>query len=773
MFETQRNADHIPSIYKAPATSTNPGSEYLRKLDREHQTLLDRYAAQKNQKSNLDSAQGQQLHANLLAQYSHELERQAENRMQMAVDEDIYDHNQWTEAELRVLEQRGQAPLVFNLTQTSVNWVLGSQRRATMDYKILPRLKDGQQAAESKSQLLKYLADANRSEYEYSAAFADAVKAGIGWMETGQGSVEDATTVFDRRESWRNMLWDSTSQRYDLTDARYLFRSKWMDLDTSSALFSDRVATLRTAAHDTSRGFYASDDFGDDAMDFKEEQYVNASGTPTGNTQGQGMVRPRLRVMEGWFKKALPAVPVMKGGQFHGELFDEWSEGHWTDLKDQRATLALRPREVVHVAIMCESGLLMVRESPYRHNRYPFTPVWGYRRARDGMPYGIIRGMRDINRDLNKRASKSLHLLSSKTIIAPAGSFEDLDETRDEVARPDAIITYKPTAGPPPVMSTDTNLAAAHMELMSRDAQMLQQVAGVTDENMGRQSNARSGKAIIARQDQGQLATSHFSDNLRQSRAIHGEKLLINVEQFMTEKEQFRVTDSRGNAKFLQLNDGDPANAIAMFKADFVISEADWSATMRQAQASELMELMSQLSATAPEAVFKCLDLLVEALDIPNKDEIVKRIRQLNGQADPDEDPENPSEETLALQEKGAMEQEAQMIAMKTQLEDAQAKIRKTNAEAAKIESALTTDSLAQIEASLRAALAVSQTPQIVRAADLILNAARGQSGVPPEPTFQNEMIAPQSPMEQPPMGAQPPMPPAPQPIPQPAMQGV
>jgi len=42
------------------------------------------------------------------------------------------------------------------------------------------------------------------------------------------------------------------------------------------------------------------------------------------------------------------------------------------------------------------AGLLWLGPSPYRHNRYPFTPIWGNRRGRDGLPYGLIRGLRDI-----------------------------------------------------------------------------------------------------------------------------------------------------------------------------------------------------------------------------------------------------------------------------------------------------------------------------------------------------------------------------------------
>ncbi|MBW7057575.1 hypothetical protein KY389_12865 [Paracoccus bogoriensis] len=53
--------------------------------------------------------------------------------------------------------------------------------------------------------------------------------------------------------------------------------------------------------------------------------------------------------------------------------------------------------------------------------------------------------------------------------------------------------------------------------------------------------------------------------------------------------------------------------------------------------------MAGQQVTTAPQIVIQTLDLTVEALDVPKRDEIVKRIRQITGAADPDEDPNNPS----------------------------------------------------------------------------------------------------------------------------------
>jgi len=727
--------------------SKAPGDHYFDLMDNEHRLAVE--GQQGKRPHELDSAANIQGHAMLMGHYLRELERQSTNRYQMAMDEAFYDHKQWTDEEIAELTARGQAPLVFNMIQTSVNWVLGSQRRATMDYKILPRLKDGMKAAEHKTQLMKHLSDENRSEHEHSLAFASAVKAGIGWLETGQASPEDGPIVYDRAENWRSILWDSTSTRYDLRDARYVCRTKWLDLDVCEALWPQRKAVLSLAAKNVMPGAGDLDDLGDEPMDEAEIEHFTQT---FGNHRSMFYTeRPRVRVIEMWYKRMVKEAKVLRGGEFNGELFDEWSVGHHRALIDGKATLVARPRELIFLALMTDTGLLDLRESPYRHGRFPFTPVWGYRDHGTGLPYGLIRGVRDINRDLNKRASKALHHLSAVRVSLEEGSVNDIEETRDEAGRPDSVIVYKQGKQPPKV-ETDFGVAQAHMDLMSRDAQMIQQIAGVTDENLGRRTNAASGKAIVARQDQGALATSMFFDNLRLSRVVHGEKLLVNIEQYYTDEQVFRVTDMRGNPDYLAINDPqNPESAIDSHKADFIISEEDWRASARQAQAEQLLDLAGKLAATAPQLVVGILDLVVEAMDVPKQEELVKRIRQFNQMPDPDADPNNPDEETLAMQQAKQAQAAMQERMMNAEIGEKEAKVRKLLAEAIKAETGRADDQINRLKAAMEAALAIAGAPAVAAAADQVLQTAEANALRDPQAeqqaAIQQEMMAQQAAM--------------------------
>lgn len=612
----------------------------------------------------LDDEVHHRLHGQLLGFYQRELDRQSENRIQQAIDEDYYDNDQWSEEDAQTLRDRGQAPICYNVISQTINWIIGSEKRGRTDFNVLPRGKEDAKPAERKTQLLKYLSDVNRTPFHRSRAFEDAVKVGIGWIEDGVTDEDDKEPVYSRYESWRNILWDSASTEYDIEDGRYLIRNKWVDLDVAIAYFPERAALLDRSASASDR--YGADlSNGDEVMDFSEDERETLSRGVAEHSSN----RQRVRMLEVWFKKPERLEKVIDG-QFRGEMFDENNLGH--SVAKANGMVGERMMMRMYVAIMTTSGLCYVGPSPYRHNRFPFTPMWGYRRGRDGMPYGVIRALRDIQDDINKRASKAQFILATNKVIMEEGAVEDRAEMLEELARPDGVITVK--SNKRFEINVDRELAASHMQLMSQGIQMIQSVSGVTDELMGRTTNAKSGVAIQARQEQGSMSTSKLFDNLRFAVQTQGEKQLSLVEQYFTDQKQFRITNQRMTPEYIDINDGLPENDITRTKADFIISDAEWRASLRQAQTEQLMEMMTRMP---PEVALVTLDLIVESMDLPNREEIVKRIRQVTGQRDPDATELTPEEQ----QAQQAQAQQAQF-----QQEMANAQLRGLVAKAVKDE---------------------------------------------------------------------------------------
>lgn len=663
----------------------------------------------------LDSEPAKDQQKKLLEMYRQELERQGDNRFQMAVDEDYKDNIQWDEDDANVVKGRGQAPLVYNVISTSLRWVFGTEKRSRIDFKVLPRRKEESKQAEKKTAILKYLSDVNRTPFSRSRAFQDGVTVGLGWLETGIQDEDDSEPIYTRYESWRNVLWDSASTSNDLADCRYIFRPRWLDVDVACALFPDRAEQIKAAAvqGDQFGGIDSLD--GDEAMDFAEYDRDTYGVHRVFSTHK----RERVRLIECWYKKPVRAKRVMQG-PWKGQIYDESEPRH----QEFAESLAERLTFKMCCAIMTTNDLLWMGDSPYRHNRFPFIPVWGYRRGRDGLPYGMVRGLRDIQDDINKRAAKIQYLMASEKVIMDEGAVEDVDAFRDEFPHPDAVIEKRPGKDIDVLTAQKGQEIQQQREMFSLGIQMIQQVGGVTDELLARKSNATSGIAIERRQEQGSLTTAEFFDNLRFADQLRGELELSLVEQFMTEPKQFRITNMRGNADFVELNTGLPEDDITRTKSDFVISEEDWRASVRQGQVESLFALMQPLAAVSPQVVLSMLDLLVDSMDLHVRDELVKRIRQITGMRDPDASEPSPEEIQAAEQQAAqAAEQKAQQDAIFN------ANLRKMTAEAADKEASAdqkrTNTMQARIGAqnsAIETARSAALTPGMVPIADHILS---------------------------------------------------
>lgn len=687
----------------------------------------------------------------LISYYRQELERQGPNRAQQAMDAGYYDGDHWTEEEKQVLRERGQAPIAYNVTAQTCNWVIGSEKRGRTDFKILPRGKEDAKPAESKTKFLKYLSDVNRTPFHRSKSFEDMVKVGVGWIERGAQDADDEEIIYCRTESWRNMLWDSADTSIDGKAMRYLFRSRWVDEDIAIALFPERRAVIcNSVTSSANAGSYDMLD-GDIAMDQAEQEREDTIGSSANKLHN----RRRVRLIEAWYR--MPAMmEKLSGGMFHGEEYDHTNDKHRSSIALGQARINRKLGMQVRVAVFTTTALLYDDKSPYKHNRFPFTPVWGYRRDDNGLPYGMIRQLRDIQDDINKRASKALAILSNNKVIMDTGALPDdwtLDDFADEVAKPNAII--QKNKGYELTLDVDRDLAPAHLELMSRNIMMVQQVGGVTDEQMGKSTNATSGKAILARQDQGSLSTAKLFDNQRLAMQLDGEITLSLVEQFVTEQKEFRITNQRGVPEFITMNDGLPENDITRAKADFVISESDWRATISQAASEQFGEMIGKMQ---PEVALVMLDMWVDGMfDLPNREEIVKRIRSLNGQRDPDQTEPTPEEQQalMAKQQADQVNQEMMRLQMEEQAANTaltQAKAKREAAAEALTRAQAVAANMTGANAAMTAAVQVIQMPTIAKVADgLLAQGGWKGEGVPDNlnlpPAAQG--IAPRAPNEQ------------------------
>lgn len=615
--------------------------------------------------------------------YKRERQLQGDFRIEQMKDHKFYDGDQWEEDDAAELKKRGQKATVYNQIKPTCDWVIGTEKRTRIDYQVLPRGKEDRPLADTKTKILKYVSDVNKEAFHRSRAFEDMVKSGLGWLEAGVKSDIEDEPVFVRWEDWRNIWWDTLHLEPDYSDARYLFRSKWVDFDIAATMFPDRLDVVKLSVQK------------DDLYWQEEDQTIDVDPVEgeagfalelSGDTGVTTWARNRVRLIEAWYKEPMRGQ-VLRGpdlGTLNGVMFDEKNESHKQLVDQGVASTYDAIRMGIRVMIFASRGVLYDGPTPYNHNRFPFVPMWAHRKKTDNSPYGMIRQLRDPQEDLNKRRSKALHILNTRQVIADENATDDWDDLKSEVDRPDGLIRVKPNTRFE--FTTDESLANSHIMLMNQDAEYIERTGGVNDEMMGRQTNAVSGKAITARQDLGTTLTMTMFDNLRLAFQLVGEIKLSLCEQFYTAEKVIRIQGAPNQFEFIDLNKPDPEtgetmNDITASQADFVIDSQNFTASMRQAAFEQLTAMLKELP---PEIAMNLIDIVVDMSDVPMKETLVQRIRDINGQDDPGKDPEDP-EVAAKKQAQAEQQQREQELLEAIQMLDVrmkEAQARKTEAEA-------------------------------------------------------------------------------------------
>jgi hypothetical protein len=661
-----------------------------------------------------DDAQAR--HEQRLAWFVYEAARQQLNRQRMALCEQFYDNEQYDAEGIADLEERGQKPVVYNEVKPTIDWLIGTERRARVDFFVTAD-EDGPDAdddARVKTKLMKFHDAVNRAAFERSEAAEDAFKAGIGWIEAGlRGDGEDSP-VYIGSESWRNILWDSVRTKKDLSNARYMFRIVILDLDVAIAAMPEHEEDLKQEAID-----------GDPLSSFGS--FLSTRGAAAFSGLDAFMVMDQDVRKDGY-----TAVPLdIFNTRRRVLLLECWSREPKRMKRDKGLGYGDPVTFQMRVSIMLQSKTLIEEWSPYKHNRFPWIPVWGYRNRRTGLPYSPIWPLIGPQEALNARMSRSIFEAASNRMEIEVGAIDQklmpIEKLRQEWNKPDGVAIYKDgTIAGGKVREMNKGGVVEHMiALAEQDRNTIRLMAGVTGENRGLDTNANSGKAIIAKQEQGGLVTAELFDHLWLARQLEGEIVLSLTEQYcvhpMTVRTPGRTLANVERTKINQLApDGSHViNDITARKARFTVGEQAWKQSYAEAAFDSLMQVLTQLAPAAPQVVINLLDVVFEMHpNLPMKQVVLDRIRSVNGQADPDGNMTPEQQAQRQQQQQVAKAQfDAQMAKLRADVSVAEAQGQKLNAEAVRAR-------LTALYEAAQGALVIATTPAVTPIADVMLEQA-------------------------------------------------
>lgn len=537
---------------------------------------------------------------------------------------------QWTDADKARLMESGRPALTINRIKPIINLLSGYQRLNRYDIDFLPRTNDDMELCQVRKGITKYIMDRCDYDGNESQVFLDAAICGLGWFEVGyqfDPAINDGE-AYVRREDPFGMYVDPEARKPDYSDARYMIRAKWVDKEDLKAVYPEfaDVIDVQTAKYDSAERDNAAQEMeGHEPLWYQRQTH-------------------KVRLCECWYKEKVKETffyltdgTTVKQADVQIPMFLNGSiEGVRTVLIDK-----------VRVAAFIENILLEDIESPYEHGELPFVPLIVYHFGEGDIPAGIVRDLKDPQREINKRRVQQLHILNSASngggwIEEDAMSPMQKERFRDKGNIPGYFAEVRP-GGISKIRERQlVNPPTAVIQQEQMATEDIRSISGINEALMGTDiQSSSSGRAIELKQKQAITHLASIFDYLRKAKkgiayrlwGSRGHKGII--PQYYTEDKVYRVEGTNGQ-QFIRVNQQivqqDPLgnaihqtlNDLSQGDFDIVIADTQASTTQRQAQMWGLVDAVSKLGIPG-DLVF---DVILDLSDLPDKETIKQRWQQ-------------------------------------------------------------------------------------------------------------------------------------------------
>jgi hypothetical protein len=317
----------------------------------------------------------------------------------------------------------------------------------------------------------------------------------------------------------------------------------------------------------------------------------------------------------------------------------------------------IRSREVDRKKVMWmkTNGFDVLQEREWAGKWIPVVRVIGNEWEVDGQMYisGLVRNAKDAQRMYNYWTSQEAEMLAlapKAPFIGYGGQFEGYEqqwktanttnwpylEVNPDVTDGAGSVLPLPQRAPPPL--PQTGLIQAKMGA----ADDIKGTTGQYDASLGMQGNERSGKAILAREKQGDVGTYHYVDNL--ARAIrHITRQIVDLIPKIYDTQRIaRIIGVDGEVDMVKFNPSqpeavkeirDPQTGGMIEKIynpsvgvyDVMVTTGPGYMTKRQ----EALDAMSQILQTNPQLWAVAGDLFIKNMDWPGAQEMAARFKKI------------------------------------------------------------------------------------------------------------------------------------------------
>ncbi len=327
----------------------------------------------------------------------------------------------------------------------------------------------------------------------------------------------------------------------------------------------------------------------------------------------------------------------------------------------------------------------------------------------DGKRYvaGLVRNAKGPQRQYNymvSGATEAVSLAPKAPWIAVEGQLSGREvQWEQSNIRNFAVLQYKSVdimgkpAGPPQRNSAEPPIQGISA-MIAQASNDLKASLGLYDPSLGQRQSNESGKAIERLQQQGNVATLNYSDNMSRMLKRLGKSLLEWIKEVYDAPRVQRIINPDSTVKHVVIHNGEDQQEdaeklaqeqdipniydIGMGKYDVIISIGPTYQSKRQEAVSTQMEL---LKALPPQIGTNLIDLILRNMDIPQSNEMADRVKKMLPPQLVEGDPGDPkvqlAKAQAQLQQMGQQHQlmaqalEQATDAVKTKQAEQQAKI--------------------------------------------------------------------------------------------------
>lgn len=596
--------------------------------------------------------------------------------------DDVYDGNQYDEADIAALSKDKRPSIVNNVSAPLVDTLVGIEINNRKGVYYYPTTPGSNRCADMMNAVARYVYNRANIDFHESQAFKDVIKGGLGVTNTYMdysGMNSELGELMTKRIDPKQMFWDTNASEQNLMDARWVacervfhaeseIRARFpnaSDEDIKSLITSGTSMSqpnFREIRRERTKHVVGRDDavgVPDDALVVYEWQYFNDEPyyeveNPFQDGAFLALVQSNPEILQPLQEKLgeefVREIMLLTPAQWAwAGKFTKQIEGV-TGLQLTMSGIRLYKRH--YYKSFLNGNVELQHSENATQGGFTYKFMTGKRDGRKKYYYGILRAVSDLQRVVNKTYNSMIEALTAQSkgglLLGPsnAGVYE---EVRQKWSRSDAVILLDDLDGWRE--KPQSKLQHGMMELFNVTNQFVSVVGMVRPEMMGMSApGIRSAEQQTQRTQQGMNMTSEFFDAKTMYNKEWGRMLVEFTKEYLADpRRMVRIGSDYGDEPVPLLTD-DLADDY-----DIMVDQAPVTTNQKQQVFEATMGVIQSVAPNNPQLAQALTESLIDYAPLPAK--ITASVKQ----------------KLMALQQPDPMAQEMQQI----EVEDKKADIEK------------------------------------------------------------------------------------------------